>query len=242
MIPYKSHLATLVPTTGNTRFEIVKAVNTLAAQDQEQRLRLRWAELASLRSEFEGIARHLDKLCRDWPLLIRSELCKAGFDASEPRVPAGHPDGGQWPGDSGAAAGDTEIVSDAPDGNWIPGAQYAADGHHWVPRAVYAKYPLKPETRKIFEKATSGPLADDSVNRWTMEHRNYNEAVNEAFTAYMKENNINADQMTPEQAQEVLEGVKGSFDPRIRTLRMKILRQSLRYFWIFGPRGGGDED
>lgn len=75
-----------------------------------------------------------------------------------------------------------------------------------------------------------------------MEHRNYNEAVNEAFTDYMKKNNIGAGQTTPEQAQEVLEGVKGSIDPRIRTLRMKILRQSLRYFWVFGHRGGGDEE
>lgn len=200
MIPYRSHLATLVPTTGAPRFEITKAINTLAARDQEQRLGLQRAQLASLRREFEGIARHLHKLCRDWPPLIRSELRKAGFNATEPRVPAGHPDGGQWTGDSGAAASGTEVVSDAPDSSWIPGAQYAADGHHWVPRAVYGKYLLQPETKKVFEKATSGPLADDSVNRWTVERRNYNEAVNEAFTAYMKKNSISADQMTPAQA------------------------------------------
>ena len=108
MIPYRSHLATLVPTTGAPRFEIIKAINTLAARDQEQRLGLQRAQLASLRREFEGIARHLHKLCRDWPPLIRSELRKAGFNATEPRVPAGHPDGGQWTGDSGAAASGTE--------------------------------------------------------------------------------------------------------------------------------------
>ncbi len=105
MIPYKSHLATLVPTTGATRFEIIKAINTLAARHQEQRLRLRRAELASLRGELEDIARDLRKLCGDWPLLIRSELRKAGFNPDEPRVLAGRPDGGQWTtGDSGAAA------------------------------------------------------------------------------------------------------------------------------------------
>ncbi|MFZ3351983.1 MAG: hypothetical protein WA268_14055 [Xanthobacteraceae bacterium] len=242
MIPYKPHLATLVPQTAAARLEIIKAISTLAEQDHKERLRLRRAELASLRGELEDIARDLRKLCGDWPLLIRSELRKAGFNPDEPRVPAGRPDGGQWTSDGVAGAGDTEVVSDAPDTNWTPGAQYAAEGHHWVPKAVYGKYPLQPETKKVFEKATSGPLADDSVNRWTMEHRNYNKAVNEAFTDYMKKNNIAADQMTPEQAQEVLEGVKGSFDPRIRTLRMKILRQSLRYFWVFGPRGGGDEE
>lgn len=157
-------------------------------------------------------------------------------------MPAGNPDSGQWTNDGGRSTGDSQILSDAPDSGWIPGAQYAADGHHWVPKAVYGKYSLRPETKRVFDNSTSGPLADDSVNRWTVEHRNYNAAVNEAFTAYMKKNNISADQMTPEQAQEVLEGVKGSSDPRIRTLRMKILRQSLRYFWVFGPRGGGDEE
>lgn len=241
MIPYKPHLATLVPNTWETRLEIIKAVSTLAAQVHEDHVRLRRAEIASLRSELEGIDRELSKLCRDWPLLVRSDLRKADFDPNEPRVPAGHPNGGQWTSE-GTPAGDSEVVSDAPDTNWIPGAQYAADGHHWVPRAVYGKYPLRPETKKVFDKATSGPLADDSVNRWTVEHRKYNEAVDEAFTTYMKKNNINANQMTPEQAQEILRGVKGSFDPRIRTLRMKILRQSLRYFSVFGPRGGGDEE
>lgn len=241
MIPYKPHLATLVPNTWETRLEIIKAVSTLAAQVHEDHVRRRRAEIASLRSELEGIDRELSKLCRDWPLLVRSDLRKADFDPNEPRVPAGHPNGGQWTSE-GTPAGDSEVVSDAPDTNWIPGAQYAADGHHWVPRAVYGKYPLRPETKKVFDKATSGPLADDSVNRWTVEHRKHNEAVDEAFTTYMKKNNINANQMTPEQAQEILRGVKGSFDPRIRTLRMKILRQSLRYFSVFGPRGGGDEE
>ena len=42
---------------------------------------------------------------------------------------------------------------------------------------VYGKELLRPETRKVFEEAKSGPLADDSVNRWNVERRNYNEAV-----------------------------------------------------------------
>jgi hypothetical protein len=121
-------------------------------------------------------------------------------------VPAGNADGGQWTNDSGRSVDDSEILSDAPDSRWIPGAQYTADGHHWVPKAVYGKYSLRPETKKVFDNSTSGPLADDSVNRWTVEHRNYNAAVNEAFTAYMKKNSISADQMTPDQAQESWRG------------------------------------
>lgn len=80
MIPYKPHLATLVPQTAEVRLEIIKAISTLAAQSHEERVRLRQAEVASLRGELEAIDRDLRKLCRDWPLLIRSELRKAGFD------------------------------------------------------------------------------------------------------------------------------------------------------------------
>jgi hypothetical protein len=227
-----------VPKASGTRLAIIRAIGRLREQCDDERR----SEIASLRHELEGLAQDLRKVGREWPSLVRSELHKAGFNPNEPRVPAGNADGGQWTNDSGRSVDDSEILSDAPDSRWIPGAQYAADGHHWVPKAVYGKYSLRPETKKVFDNSTSGPLADDSVNRWTVEHRNYNAAVNEAFTAYMKKNSISADQMTPDQAQEILEGVKGSFDPRIRTLRMKILRQSLRYFWVFGPRGGGDEE
>ncbi|MGH6672019.1 MAG: hypothetical protein ACRECV_08605 [Xanthobacteraceae bacterium] len=155
MIPYKSHLATLVPKAGEIRLEIIKTISTLAAQIHEERLRQRRAELASLRGELERIGRELREMRvrYDWPHLIRSELRKAGFNPNEPRVPAGQPDGGQWTSEGAVAAGDSEIVSDALDTDWIPGAQYAAEGHHWVPRAVYGKYPLQPETKKVFEKA-----------------------------------------------------------------------------------------
>ena len=240
MIPYKSHLATLVPKTWETQLEIIKAINTLAAQDQEERLRLREAEVASLRGEFEAIARDLHKLSRDWPLLIRSELRKAGFDPNEPRVPANHPDGGQWTSDD-AAAGDSEVISDAPDTGWIAGAQYAADGHHWVPKKVYQKEPLRPETRKVFEDTKSGPLADNSVNRWNAEHRKYNDAVQEDFDAFLQRNRITSQQMTPEQARQFVDEVLGSADPRIRGMRIKVMHQRLRYFLLRGPRGG-DED
>lgn len=241
MIPYKPHLATLVPHRWETRLEIIKAISTLAAQSHEERVRLRQAEVASLRGELEGVAQNLRKLCRDWPLLIQSELRKAGFSPNEPRVPAGHPNGGQWTSDSGGAAGPSEIVSDAPDTNWIPGAQYAADGHHWVPKGIYEKEPLQPETRKFFENAKSGPLADNSVNRWNLEHRNYNEAVKEAFKAFLQRNKITSQQMTPDQARQFTDEVLGSADPRIRGMRIKIMHQMLRYFLLRGPRGG-DED
>jgi hypothetical protein len=49
---------------------------------------------------------------------------RSHFDLNQPRVPAGHPDGGQWTN----AGGDSEspTLSDVtPDNDWQPGAQYA---------------------------------------------------------------------------------------------------------------------
>ena len=48
------------------------------------------------------------------------------YDPNQPRVPAGHPDGGQWTRVGGASASNREVASDAiPDNEWILGAQYA---------------------------------------------------------------------------------------------------------------------
>jgi hypothetical protein len=48
------------------------------------------------------------------------------YDPNQPRVPAGHPDGGQWTRVGGVASSNREVVSDAiPDNEWILGAQYA---------------------------------------------------------------------------------------------------------------------
>jgi len=53
---------------------------------------------------------------------------RSHFDPHQPRVPAGHPDGGQWTSE-GEAEGTSEpqVISDAtPDNAWKPGAQYAS--------------------------------------------------------------------------------------------------------------------
>lgn len=101
MIPYESNLATAVPKVLVVRLAIIRAIGRLNEPCDSERVQLRRAEIASLRHKLEGIAQDLRKLSREWPFLIRSELRKAGFDPNEPRVPAGHSDGGQWTGDSG---------------------------------------------------------------------------------------------------------------------------------------------
>jgi hypothetical protein len=128
-----------VPQTSQVRIEIAKTIRMLAEHGDE-RLRQRRPQIASMRREFEEIAREVRKLSREWPLLVRSELRKAGFDPNEPRVPAGNPGGGQWTSEAGNGnASDPRVLSDAtPDNNSIPGAQYAANdppgiGHNQGP-------------------------------------------------------------------------------------------------------------
>jgi hypothetical protein len=51
------------------------------------------------------------------------------YNPNQPRVPAGHPDGGQWTseGSSKVAASEGRTLSDAiPDNDWMPDAQYAS--------------------------------------------------------------------------------------------------------------------
>jgi hypothetical protein len=82
-----------------------------------------------------------------------------GYDHNQPRVPAGHPDGGQWTktGTSSRRIGDIAL-DETPDEDWIPGADLAARGHHWMPREFYLRFPFTRETRKVFRDATSGTL------------------------------------------------------------------------------------
>lgn len=129
----------VVPPTLEKRLEIAHALYTLAAQEDE-RLRQRRAEIASVRRELAEIVQEARNLFRELPLLVRSELWKAGFNPNEPRVPAGNPDGGRWTSDGGNSnASDRRVLSDAtPDNNWIPGAAYAANdppgiGHNQGP-------------------------------------------------------------------------------------------------------------
>ena len=111
-----------------------------------------------------------------------------GYDASQPRVPAGHPDGGQWT--SQAGGGDVEPINDprvisdeTPDNHWIVGADYAAVGHHETPQQLFRKYRLRPETLAEFDKAVTGPLGLRTVDpitkkvlakhAWDKDHRAY---------------------------------------------------------------------
>ncbi|HEY1983332.1 MAG TPA: hypothetical protein VGH13_24890 [Xanthobacteraceae bacterium] len=130
-----------VPQTWPVRLEIAKAIGALAAQEEQEHFQRR-IEIAAVRGDCEDIAEVLRNACRECLSVLRSELRKAGYNPSEPRVPAGSPDGGQWTEEDGGTAtlGDSNtVLSDAmSDNNWIPGARYAADappviGHNQGP-------------------------------------------------------------------------------------------------------------
>jgi hypothetical protein len=169
-----------------------------------------------------------------------------GYDPNQPRIPAGHPDGGQWTsgGVSSGGINDPRILSDAtPDNEWIPGADYAGVGHHFFPRASWKDLPLPAETRGVFDKAVSGPLApkvwSKQERKWLQHtydeaHREYSKAVDELFHNYMRRNHIRSRRMTPAQAERFIEAIHNSSDLRIRRYNemIKVLRQFYR-----GARG-----
>jgi hypothetical protein len=157
------------------------------------------ARIRAIEAELQGLS--IDELMRGGRELRRQQSVSRGdagrYDPNQPRVPAGNSDGGQWTdGESGGRAiNDPRIVSDAtPDNLWIPGADYAAVGHHIPPRAIWRHLPLQPETRRVLDEAVSGPLGIKLVNpvtgrtrehRWDREHQEYNQAVGELFKMYL---------------------------------------------------------
>src|ERR1700730_4920962 len=128
MIAPRSRILMAVPQTLQAHLEIAKAIRTLAAQDERERLERR-AELAAIRYDCEAIAEALHEAFRECAFVLRSKLRKAGYNPNEPRVPAGNPNGGEWTTEREyAASNDPRIPSDAtPDNTWKPGAQYAAN-------------------------------------------------------------------------------------------------------------------
>lgn len=134
--------------------------------------------------------------------------------------------------------GVSEVLSDVtPDNYWIPGADYAADGHHHNPRGVYRKLPLPEETRKVFDKATTGSLPFYKWHEYDELHRMYNDAVEELMSRFMKEHGVKAEQMTPDHARAVLKAIAESNEPRIRVYRSMLQLMGRLYRLRSGARG-----
>ena len=96
--------------------------------------------------------------------------------------------------------------------------------------------PLAPETRKVFDKDTSGHIHIRG-HQYDKPHREYSDATKELMERFMTEHNIVPEQMTPDQARSLLKTIEESQDPRIRNYRQLIQRLLLRYQLRTGVRG-----
>jgi hypothetical protein len=141
-----------------------------------------------------------------------------------------------------------EILSDVtPDNLWFPGAEYAADGHHWFPKNNYKgqrarekKDPIPPETQKVFDEAKTRKLRVRSINGRRHEYdvfgREYEDATEELLDDFMKANNIaKRRDLTPDHARGVIRAIEESQYPRILTYR-NLIRLMQRFPLL---RGGG---
>lgn len=173
--------------------------------------------------------------------LLRKALPPDGGAAAEgplhyltqPRVPRGNPDGGEWTAEgvqqSIRVAQANSTVTDAA-GN----PYYRSGGHHEVPVAVYKKWNLRPETRAVFNGSTTGsvpgifrstPNGVRQGNFWDGPeglHGDYNRAVREFSERFMVRNGITPEQMTPDHATALMKEIRETEEPRIRTFNNAI--------------------
>jgi hypothetical protein len=205
------------------------------------------AHLAVARASLLELRRQVAALA--FRLKFRRLLREKAYNPNQPRLPAGNPDGGQWTSGEGgsgrirfAQAGGT--VTDV-DGT----PYYKPGGHHEVPRKVFGKWNLRPETRKVFENATTGKVprmllrtTPDGVaqghfwNGPNGAHRHYNDAVQELADRFLERNNIRPERMAPSQAWDLLREVRLSQDARIRVYNSTI-RLLRRLFPLRTGRG-----
>ncbi len=149
-------------------------------------------------------------------------LLKGGYNPDQPRVPAGSADGGQWTSEGGVSGSS--------------GSSGKSGGHHYVSRSVYEKLPLQPETKKVFDQATTVKLKA-GPHLWSSPHFDYNAAVSKKFDAFLAQNDIRPEDMTPDQARKFVDLIKTSREPAIRNFNMRIYMREIR-FWLFRmPRG-----
>jgi hypothetical protein len=152
-------------------------------------------------------------------------------------------DGVDLAADFNQVGSDGKPVTDL-DGN----PYYAPKGHHEMPKGVYSKWDLSPETEKIFNQSTTGelpkgrvPVNDEGMltgHYWdgpNGNHRIYNDAVAELSDKFMKERDIIPERMTPDQARDLLKEIRESDDPRIRGYNRSI-RMLRRVFRLRGGR------
>ncbi|ABD08178.1 hypothetical protein RPB_3483 [Rhodopseudomonas palustris HaA2] len=181
------------------------------------------------------------------------------YNPNQPRVPKGNPDGGEWTLGGLGARWSIDLTGVSPEDSGNPPDRvrlaqvgssiadifglpyYEPGGHHEMVKAVYTKWDLQPETRKVFEKSTTGKLpsgkwVESPEGRllrghvWDEYHAKYNEAVRELSERFLEEKKITPKMMTPRQAEELCARIRLSEVPEIRddNRAIRLLRQVFR--------------
>ena len=176
--------------------------------------------------EYWEIKYQLAALRFERALIKHAYAClKGGFRPDQPRWPKGTLQGGRWSGGAGTESPQTG-----------PSRNPRSRGHHFVPGELYRREPLKPETRKVFEDAVTGPLRGQQHGN-SEEHVDYTQAVRETFNKFKSRNGIlRSEDMTPDQAKKFVEEIRDSKDPRIHNFNMKIYMREIRFYLRRIPR------
>lgn len=159
---------------------------------------------------------------------FQRSLSRHAYNPTQPRVPAGNPDGGQWTSVLGG------FLGPGPAGEaGMVGAEtidIAADGHHFVPRALFQNENLTPETRRVFEDAETGRLSG-GPHYFDGPHRAYNAAVAERYAEFLNQRGLRSEDLTPAQARQFADSIRNSPDPRIRDFNLYVYRREV-WYWI----------
>jgi|HubBroStandDraft_4_1064222.scaffolds.fasta_scaffold82141_2 hypothetical protein len=186
-----------VPRLPHVQLEILKAIHTLAAPSTD---RAGGSLDSRAPDDNYALARSI------FHSSLWEELCKAGFRLDQPRWRKGSGRrSGRWSGGAGSLITDQAY-------------RRLRGGHHYVPREIFEdlfkKNQLRPETRKVFDEAVTGPLPK-GLHKNDRPHREYTKAVLGLWYQFLERHGIRSEDMAPDQARKFIYEVLHSDDPRI---------------------------
>ena len=180
----------------------------------------RWQSRArAIQSQLEGLS--IDELMRG--AMKQGQPAGRGaheYDPNQPRVPAGHSDGGQWTSTGADRAFELTIhglrqMRRRTTTGYLVRTSLRADTT-WMPREYYLRLPVNSrETRKVFRDATSGTLpqriySEDRFAPLRHQLRRRPSTIQccrrmNYIKDYMMSFRITPQQMTPDQARKFLQ-------------------------------------
>jgi hypothetical protein len=192
-------------------------------------------DIAAEREELLRLQRELAAI--KFELKLRRLLREKAYNPNQPRD-----DHGRWTNEGGGSVAENQQADRtrvAQIGGTVTDAYgqpyYNPGGHHEVPKDVYEKWKLRPETLRVFRQGTTGTVPDVSIRSspdgvptrhyWGGEenlHKSYNRAVRELANGFLEKNGITPEQMTPDHARALLKEIRESEDPRIRDYNRNI--------------------